>query len=410
MNIMNRQSLSFLQEFDEHFWNELEINYSRLKELVSENQTNQCNRLSGIHKVAVEIMCAFLDEPYSKSKLDTLKRIGGANQTPICIMLALKEFLVRKESSIVLSYFAELKRGNIPAKVNKYYNLTRRKSNENQDYERLLLLLLFSKHDKSQPHVLKQILALNTLSSGNTPTYQQTKGITMDRYDLEREMGRILKKLKADDKKNMDYIRFCDFEKDGNVYCFIKRQVDDKIERQIRDNIRSKPAELLSYTFIGKGKGLQIRASRSWIAENSIEAIQKTILGGNAHFKLDFPAVSTQDFKDFAKNALKKVRELKLLAIQIKNSPFKGAPFVRIWSESDIGECLSQLNGLGFNLLEPEHLEKIVLDFKGKREKITFDMGKMTVPTYKGERLSTSEQDEFENLVKKEFGFPVVPG
>lgn len=402
--------MSFLQKFGEDFWKELEINYSKLDESVSEDRTKQCKRLSGLHKIVIEIMCAFLDELYSKSKLDTLERIGNIDQTPICIMLALKEYLVRKDSSIILSYFEELDRDSIHTKVNKYYNLIKNRPNRNLDYERLLFLLLFFNHKANESHALKQIMALNTLSSVNIPIYDQTKGITLDRYDLEREMDRILKKLKEEDKKGMDYIKFCDFEKDGNVYCFIKRQFNDKIELQIRDNIRSKPAELLSYNFIGKGKRLQIKASRSWIAGNSIKAIQETMLGGNAQFELNVPVISAENFKNFAKNVLKGVKELKLLDIQIKNSPFEGAPSIRIWSDSGISDCLSQLRGWGFNLLEPENVEKITMDFKGKRERIVFDMGRVTVPIYMGDKLSPEEQDEFEKLVSEEFGFPVMPG
>lgn len=410
MNIMNMNSLSFLQKFDEDFWKEVEINYSRLNELVGKNQRDQCKQLLQIHKIAIETMCAFLDESYSKSKLDTLEKIGNIDQTPICIMLALKEFLVRKDSSIILSYFEKLERDNIHKRVNKYYNLIKDRPSKNPDYERLLFLLLFFDHKANQPHALKQILALNTLSSVNIPTYEQTKGITLDRYDLERGMDRILTKLKKEDDKDMNYIKFCDFEKDGNVYCFIKRQVDDKIERQINDNIRSKPAELLSYIFLNKGKGLQIRASRTSIAKNSIVAIQETILGGNAQFKLNLPVISAEDFKDFAENVLKRAKELKLLDIQVKNSPFEGAPSARIWSDSGISECLLQLRDLGFSLLEPKNLKKITINFKGKKERIVFDMERMTVPTYKGEKLSPEEQDEFEKLVLEEFGFPVVPG
>lgn len=407
---MIRQSLSLLQKCDENFWKELEINYPRVKELVSGNLRNQCVKLSGIHEIAVEVMCGFLGEPYSRPKLDTLERIGNADQVPICIMLALKEFMKRKDSSIILSYFDKLKRNDIPSKMNKHYNFVKVRLKKNLSYERLLFLLLFYDWGDEQPHALKQIMALNTISSVNIPTYEQTKGTSLDRHDVEREMDRILQTLKEKDRNNMDYIKFCDFEKDGNVYCFIKRQVDDKIERQVKDNIRSKPGEFLSYIIINKGKGLQVKASRKWIAGNLIDVLQRKILGGNAEFTLNIPVVNAKDFQNFAENALNRKNKLKILEIQIRNSPFRGAPSVRIWSESEIAGCLLQLKNSGFNLLNPENLQKIVVDFEGRKERIYFDMDNLTVPFYKGEKLSPEEQKEFEDQIKTEYGFPVMPG
>jgi hypothetical protein len=402
--------LSLLQKYDEDFWKELEINYSRVKELVNENLRDQCVKLSGINKIAVEVMCEFLEEPYSRPKLDTLERIGNIDQVPICIMLALKEFLKRKDGSIILSYFDELKRDNINPKMNKHYNSIKDESEKNLSYERLLFLLLFYDSEDGQPHALKQIMALDTISSVNIPTYKQTKGITLDRHDMEREMDRILQTLKKKDRNNMDYIKFCDFEKDGSVYCFIKRQVDDKIERQVKDNIRSKPGEFLSYIIINNGKGLQVKASRQWILGNSVKVLQEKMLGGNAEFILDIPIVTAEDFENLAEKALNEENKLKILEIQVRNSPFKGAPSVRIWSDSDIIRCLLELGNSGFNLLNPENLQKIAVDFEGKKEKIYFNPDNKTVPIYKGDKLSPKEQKRFEDQIKTEYGFPVMPG
>ena len=406
--IMNRQSLNFLQKFNGDFWKELEINYPRVEELVRSNLRDQCKELSGIREIGVEIICAYVDEPYSRPKIDTLERIGNIDQTPINVMLALREFMKRKDDKTIVSYFNVLKHSDVHADVVKYYNDIKARPRGNLRYERLLLLLLFYKHKTDEPHVLKQIMALNSVSSANTPRYKQTKGITIDKYLLERRMDGILKRLKEKDRKNMEYVRFCDFEKDDVTYCFIKRQKADKIDRQIKINIRSKPAEFLLFMFLSKGEELQMKSSRPWLAENAIDVIQEKILSGDAKFERIIPPISISNFRNLPRMVLREGNKLKLLDIEIEGSPFRGAPSARFWSNSGINECLSELKDMGFDLLDPKYLKKITVNFKGNRS-IYFDMENMTVPEYDNKGLNSNEQTKFEELVENEFGFPVIP-
>lgn len=397
--------MTYLGRFDESFWRELEVNYPRVDELVCSDLADQCTKLSRISEISVKTMCAFLEESYSRPKTEALENIGKLNKTPINVMIALSEFMKRKDGNVILSYFNGLDLAKISENVLEFYDYIKDNPEKDLRYERLLFLLLFHEQGDDQPHVLQQIMALDAISSVNIPRYEQDGKITNVGRLLKSRINDLLKRLEKMDTKNMRYTRFCEFKKDRDYYCFIKRQIDDRIDRQVGTNIRSKPAEFISYIFIDEGRGLQIRSSRRRLARNSIRVFQERM---NLKFVRKLPTISIDDFRDFPEKALNVENKLKLVGIQVKNSPFDGAPNVSIWSNSGIVKCLSQLKGLGFNLLDPKNLKKITVIFKGEKT-ISFNMERMEVPTYGTAGLSLDEQIEFENLVKREYGFPVVP-
>jgi len=270
----------------------------------------------------------------------------------------------------------------------------------------------------ANPDSLKNILIYSTHSSRYpTNIYKRDK----QSLPSERDWQNLIERLSNNQVEN--YAVWHQFRVGNELFVAIEQEDRDGVERQVGDNIEEEPANLVILHF--NGNYLDVDTDKRGTANNVQIGVNSDIAGED--YQEDRNEVDSDTVGEFAEEVAEKDRERDqtddddyeyvLTDLWVNRTGLPNNPQVKLSSEAGVGRAIEELESKGYDVLsDTKNIDRVKIRFEGW--KFTIKQMIMLIKrknnsggTYReliyGCSADTETRQDFEDLIRKEFGIEV---